>query len=350
MSNFVNNLYKNQALFYKIFLFILTSILIVYLLPKGGKFKYDIPKGKPWQYENLYAPFDFAILKTDDEIKSEKQDITSSHIPYYEFNEEIPERVKKDAQVEVQNVFADSTLKVYENIIDNFVGKTVDKIYQFGLLQESNRLNLDQLIYLLRGNEASEIAYKKILRQNGIRSFLNTEIENAGFSSFKNELLEVFFNSVEPNVIFENELTQKELDSKLSSISYTRGIIEQGSRIIAKGEVVEGNKYNILRSLKAEYESQVLSQSNYNLIILGYSALVSLALLMLLLFMRKYRNDIFENNVKVTFIFFNIIFMVLLTTFVVNFNIDYVYIVPLCILPLTLKAFLMPGLDCLPTY
>ncbi len=339
MSDFINKLYKNQALFYKVFLFVLTSVLIVYLLPKGGKFKYDIPKGKPWQYENLYAPFDFAILKTDEEVAAEKQEITIAHVPYYNFNSNIAERVGKDALQEVHNVFPDTTLNVYETIIDNFVTETVDKIYEFGLLQESNRLEPDQLVYLLKGNEASEVAYRKILKQGEIRSFLNNEIEDAGFSSFKTELLEVFFNSIEPNVTFNNELTQKELESKLNNISYTRGIIEQGSRIIAKGEVVEGNKYNILRSLKAEYESQVWSQSNYNWIIVGYSALVALALLMLLLFMRKYRVSIFENNVKVTFIFFNIIFMVMLTTLVVNFNIEYVYVVPLCILPLTLKAF-----------
>ncbi|TBW29111.1 HD family phosphohydrolase [Gramella sp. KN1008] len=339
MSDFINKLYKNQALFYKVFLFVLTSVLIVYLLPKGGKFKYDIPKGKPWQYENLYAPFDFAILKTDEEIAAEKQDISRSHIPYYNFDTEKPERIKEDALQEVQNVFPDSTLSVYETIIDDFVTETINKIYEFGLLQESERLEPDQLVYLLKGNEASEVAYRRILKQGEIRSFLNNEITNAGFSSFKTELLEVFFNSVEPNVTFNNNLTQKELESKLNNISYTRGIIEQGSRIIAKGEVVEGNKYNILRSLKSEYESQVWSQSNYNWIIVGYSALVALALLMLLLFMRKYRTSVFENNVKVTFIFFNIIFMVMLTTLVVNFNIDYVYVVPLCILPLTLKAF-----------
>ncbi len=339
MSDFINKLYKNQALFYKVFLFVLTSVLIVYLLPKGGKFKYDIPKGKPWQYENLYAPFDFAILKSDEEIAAERQEITNAHVPYYNFNSNIPEKVSEDALLEVHNVFPDTTLKVYETIIDNFVTETVDKIYEYGLLQESNRLEPDKLVYVLRGNEASEVAYRKILKQGEIRSFLNDEIENAGFSSFKTELFEVFFNSIEPNVTFNNELTQKELDSKLNNISYTRGIIEQGSRIIAKGEVVEGNKYNILISLKAEYESQVWSQSNYNWIIVGYSALVALALLMLLLFMRKYRRSIFENNVKVTFIFFNIIFMLMLTTLVVNFNIDYVYVVPLCILPLTLKAF-----------
>ena len=305
MSDFVNKLYKNQALFYKVFLFVLTSVLIVYLLPKGGKFKYDIPKGKPWQYENLYAPFDFAILKTEEEVGAERQDISRSHIPYYNFDTNKVERIEKDALQEVQNIFPDSTLNVYGTIINEFVAETVDKIYQFGLLQESDRLGPDQLVYLLKGNEASEIAYRRILKQGGIRSFLNDEISNSGFSSFKTELLEVFFNSVEPNVSFNNELTQKELESKLNNISYTRGIIEQGSRIIAKGEVVEGNKYNILRSLKSEYESQVWSQSNYNWIIVGYSGLVALALLMLLLFMRKYRVSIFENNVKVTFIFFN---------------------------------------------
>ncbi|APU69921.1 HD family phosphohydrolase [Christiangramia flava] len=339
MSDFINKLYKNQALFYKIFLFVLTSILIVYLLPKGGKFKYDIPKGKPWQYENLYAPFDFAILKTDEEVAAEKQAIRDSHIPYYDYDQKIPDRVKEEALQEVHTVFPDSTLSIYENIIDNFVNKTLTEIYQFGLLKESDRLDPDQLIYLLKGNEATEVAYRKIFKQGAIRSFLSDEIEKAGFQSFKTELLEVFFNSIEPNVTFNNEFTQKELESKLNNISYTRGIIEQGSRIIAKGEVVEGNKYNILQSLKAEYESQVWSQSNYNWIIFGYSILVCLALLMLLLFMKKYRFSIFENNVKVTFIFFNIIFMVMLTKLVVNFKIDYVYVVPLCILPLTLKAF-----------
>ncbi len=47
----------------------------------------------------------------------------------------------------------------------------------------------------------------------------------------------------------------------------------------------------------------------------------------------------FYNNTKVTFIFFNIVVMVLLTTLVINYNSEYLYVVPLCILPLVLKAF-----------
>ncbi|MDX1426987.1 MAG: phosphohydrolase, partial [Salegentibacter mishustinae] len=338
MKKFVNNLYKNQALFYKVFLFALTAVLIVYLLPRGGNFKYEIPKGKPWQYENLYAPFDFAILKSEEEIQQERQQIRNNHTPYFQYNQEIPKQVKAEVPDVVYEVFPDSLLSNREIQIIGFVNETLEEVYEFGLLQANNRVEDNQLVYLRKGNEAFEISYKNILKQDEVRSFLNTEIEQSNLSYIENELLEVFFNLIEPNVSFDSEFTQKELESKLDNISYTRGNIEQGSRVIARGEVVEGNKYNILRSLKNEYESQVWSESNYKWIIVGYSVLVALALLMLLLFIRKYRQEIFENNVKVTFIFFNILFMVLLTTLVVNFNIDYVYVVPLCILPLTLKA------------
>ena len=63
MKQLITKLYKNQSFVYKIFLYILTTILVVYLFPKGGKFQYEFQKGKPWQYETLIAQFDFPIQK-----------------------------------------------------------------------------------------------------------------------------------------------------------------------------------------------------------------------------------------------------------------------------------------------
>lgn len=339
MNNFVNNFYKNQALFYKIFLFIITAILIVYLLPKGGKFKYEITKGKPWQYENLYAPFDFAILKSDAEIVKEKLQINTNHIPYYTVKQDIVDQVKSKVPEELNNTFSDSILKRKRAQITRFIDNTLYEIYEYGVLLEPKPADINKLIYLKRGNEAFEVNYDKLLLQDEIRPFLNVQINQSNLSSLKPELLEFFYNVVKPNVLFDAALTKKELDSKLGAISYTRGSIERGTIIISKGEIVEGETLDILTSLKSEYESQVWSDSSYNWILFGYSILVCLALLMLLLFIRRNRRDIFDNNVKVSFIFFNILLMVFLTTLVVNFEAKYVYIVPLCILPLTLKAF-----------
>ncbi|MFO7721311.1 MAG: HDIG domain-containing protein [Gillisia sp.] len=339
MTNFLNNLYKNQALFYKVFLFILTAVVIVYLLPKGGKFKYEITKGKPWQYENLYAPFDFAILKSDDEIVKEKDQIISNNIPYYSFNEAVVAQIKSQIESQIKEVFSDSILNRKKSAITAFVDKTLDELYQYGILEEKKRSNPEQLVYLRKGTEAFEINYDRLFSQDEIQPFLTSSISGTNLVSIQPELLELFYTVIEPNVIFDSSLTQKELDSKLNNISYTRGSIERGTIIISKGEVVEGEKLDILNSLKQEFETQLWSDSSYNWILFGYSLLVCMALLMLLLFIRNYRRDIYDNNVKVSFIFFNILLMVFLTSLVVNFESRYVYIVPLCILPLTLKAF-----------
>jgi hypothetical protein len=63
MKKILSTIYKHHSFFYKVFLFVISTLFIVYLFPKGGGFKYDFEKGKVWQNENLYAPFDFAIKK-----------------------------------------------------------------------------------------------------------------------------------------------------------------------------------------------------------------------------------------------------------------------------------------------
>ena len=74
----------------------------------------------------------------------------------------------------------------------------------------------------------------------------------------------------------------KELENELASISFTRGNIEKGTLIIAKGEVVEAENHKILNSLKQEYESELWSVNNYYFILFGYTILVALVLMMLL--------------------------------------------------------------------
>src|SRR5690606_23463956 len=93
MWKFLDRLYKNQSLIYKYFLYLISIFLIVFFLPKGGQFKYEFQKGKPWQYDNLYAPFDFSIKKTNDEIAKEKSEIEDRQIDYYSFNDSIADQV-----------------------------------------------------------------------------------------------------------------------------------------------------------------------------------------------------------------------------------------------------------------
>jgi putative nucleotidyltransferase with HDIG domain len=60
---------------------------------------------------------------------------------------------------------------------------------------------------------------------------------------------------------------------------------------------------------------------------------------MLFLFLRKNSPAIYDDNTKVTFIFLNIILMIFLVTLMVRYQPAYLYVVPLSLLPIVLKAF-----------
>ena len=71
MGKLFNSINKGFSRIFRVLLFVLSAFLIIYFFPKSGKFKYNFENGRPWQSENLYAPFDFAIKKSKEEIDDE---------------------------------------------------------------------------------------------------------------------------------------------------------------------------------------------------------------------------------------------------------------------------------------
>ena len=96
VRDIMNLFHKNHSLIYKVFLFVLTTFVIVYLFPKSGTFRYSFEKGKPWQSENLYAPFDFAIKKTIEEIDLEKQQIELQSPVFFDVDTTLLVTIKND--------------------------------------------------------------------------------------------------------------------------------------------------------------------------------------------------------------------------------------------------------------
>ncbi len=336
----MDSLYKKQSLIYKYFLYLIAVGCIVFLFPKGGKFKYEFQKGKPWQYANLYAPFDFSIKKTDAEIAEEQRETERKQTVYYLYDSEISEEVVTAFDEHFPKVFPPQNFNNSQFRGLKGAGREVlDEIYEYGILKKEEKPIGKNTLYLVKNNEAIRMNSDEIFRIKDIDDFLTKTLRERGLGSYRNRYNELFFDIIKPNVAYDSVLSKKELDDELSKISVTRGTVDEGKLIIAKGEVVEAENLRILNSLKAEYESELWTANSYYVILVGYTILVALVLMMLLLFLKKYRLGIYRNNVKVTFIFFNILNMVFITTMVVKYNPVYVFVVPLCILPLILKTF-----------
>ncbi len=336
MGKTQDNFYKKQSLIYKYFLYVVSIGLIVFFFPRGGKFKYDFQKGKPWQYENLYAPFDFSIKKTETEITSEEQALRDEQISYYAYDNAVPNSVRKQYQEDYEKVLANGSYSNAErSVLMRLGNQLLDSLYLNGVFEAGVTENQVQLVI---DNQAKKLNQGQILNIDDANRYIDTRIAKVP-SAEQTALNALLKKIIKPNVSFDRSLTENALNSDLSKISFTRGDILEGKLIIAKGEVVESEDYNILNSLKTEYESELWKGTNYYFILFGYTVLVALVLMMLFLFLKKYRPEIFSNNTKVTFIFVNVLLMVFITTLVVKTDDTYLYVVPLCILPLILKNF-----------
>lgn len=343
MSNLVNKLYQNNTIIYKVILFLITTVAIVYLFPKGGQFKYDFNNGQLWKYDNLYAPFDFAIQKSEEEITIEKKQIDANAKLYFTYNLSIINDVKSTFNRRVSTLQISDSLNADKKAKLTKIGlEVIDDVYKAGFLEvisQDRVSNKNELVAIRKDNVVQDVPFKNLYTSNEVLKTIIKNFEGEANSYAESLIINILSEIIKPNVTYDQEFTEKVIETEISNISFTKGKVSSGELIILKGDIVEGKKLAILNSLKSESESKVWTDSNYNWIIFGYTILVALALLMLLLFLQINRIEIYNNNNKVTFIFFNVFSMIFIQTLVIKYNSDYLYVVPLSVLPIILKAF-----------
>ncbi|MAU25600.1 MAG: phosphohydrolase [Flavobacteriaceae bacterium] len=344
MANIFDRLKTNLVRIYRILLFIVSCVVIIYFFPKSGKFKYNFENGRPWQSDNLYAPFDFAIKKTDKELDEEKTNIRLATKVFFNKDSLVLNKSLNLLYNKIDNPSNDSVINTLNKralkLIKNAGTAIISKIYSRGLLDENYDYKSNQIVSLLINNKQVNSGYfTDFHKPEDLLTFINNEIISLNVQEYKPQIVSILFDLAESNISLNESLTKNSIEEALANVSPNRGIIEKETLIISKGEVVEGDKLKILESLKNEYETSSVSKTNYYLIISSYSLLVILTLLMIILFIRKFRKKIYLNLNQLSLVFFNVTLLVLITTFVVNIESSYVFVIPICILPLLLKAF-----------
>jgi len=334
----------NISRVYRILLFILSCVVIIYFFPKSGKFKYNFENGRPWQSDNLYAPFDFAIKKTDKELDEERANIRLATKVFFNKDSLVFNNSRNLLYSKIENPLNDSVINTLNKrelkVVKNAGVTIISNIYSRGLLDQNYDYKSSQIVSLLINNKQVNSGYfSDFHKPEDLLTFINNEIISLNVQEYKPQIVSILFDLVESNISLNENLTKNSIEEALTNVSPNRGIIEKETLIISKGEVVEGDKLKILESLKNEYETSSVSRTNYYLIISSYSLLVILTLLMIILFIRKFRKKIYLNLNQLSLVFFNVTLLVLITTFVVSIESSYVFVIPICILPLLLKAF-----------
>lgn len=326
---------------FKTLLFAGTIILIALLFPKDFKFKYNFTLGKPWMYDDLFAPFGFSINKPQNEIDQEVNKIIKSTPPYFI----VDQTIDKSNRNEIISRFQSNAEFRSEHDRQRHMKICLlifDSIYNKGIIGYNDVLknkSQDYTIYVIRNNIAEEKMANNFysLRQ----AYEYTEYKLGEYKNINKEILDKILNeALTPNIIYSFEYTYKQQLTAIRKISTTRGYLQKNQKIVYKGELVNSEKYEILQSLRKQYEESKGTNFNYYIILSGQLILITLAIIMLVFFLIKFRADIIADNKKTSLILSIILFMSLGAGVMIRFyGYEYIYVLPLCIVPLMIRTF-----------
>ncbi len=356
MKKFFLYIQNHQTQVSAALLFLLSSAIVVYLNPREAKFKYEFQKGKPWLHENLVAPFDYSIYKSEEELAQEETDL----------------RLNKTIFLTRQSTVADEALQNFEDNWPRQWRKALSS-NRFDTLQfkeETNRLAWrDSLAGM--GKQALQAVFDKgILKPSDEALFknygeallrkekLSLPVEPENFYTIKEAAQELrtrltdslprafadflaarLTTQLEHNVFYDAQTTKKYLESQIESILPIRGSVQEGELIIFKGNLVDEEKYRKLVSLKRVYEGSLSGNRSYYYLLGGQILIMSILFLVLFLFLYQFQNLVMEDISRLTFILGNVLLMVIIARIILEVNAKYIYLVPFAILPMVMRSF-----------
>ncbi len=343
MKNFFTSLVQSYHWFYILMVFIVGIGLIFLIFPGESRFKYEFQKGSPWRHETLIAPFDFAIMKTEAEIKTENDSLLIKYKPYFTFDTLVGSAEIKEFSLAISK-FTQSDEKLRSSDMFNEFPKILEEIYKTGILQQStdsyNELAGKSEIMIVKGQKAIKTPVVQLYSIKTAYTTLNDTIRALTGKLYPEFLKAVNISDfVVENLYYDEQLNRSEKKQLLDKLSTTKGMVQAGERIIFQGDLVGQEKFMILESLKKTYETKRGDNIEYFLVIAGRLLIISIFIVMMFLYLLFYRRDIFDHKRKFTFIFMMIVLMVFLAGFALNVKAINIYMVPMAILPILVRIF-----------
>lgn len=328
-----------KDLLYKALIFVGTVGIIVYFLPRDGKFNYQFDIDKPWKYGQLMATFDFPIYKSDSVVKHEQDSILSTFQPYYQLDRSVGEnalaKLRGDYQSRLRNILPSADYLRY-------LEKKLKEIYQTGILttEALNQLYRDSTATIM-------VVDDKMANQQAVNALYSVKdayayLMRADTTHYHPALLrQCSLNDyLFPNLTYDRERTGNAQKEVLDNYSWAYGIVLSGQKIIDRGEIVNRHTYDILESLRKESIKRSESIGQKHLMLGGQILFVSIFVLFFMLYLDLFRKDYYRHKGSLSLLFLLIVLYSVITAWMVDNNFFNVYILPYAMLPIIIRVFL----------
>lgn len=375
--------------FGKIIILVLFFAGVILSFPRYIKQEFTYEVGLPWRQDDVTAPYDFAILKTDKEIERERQEITRLTPPIFHLDDRARIRIQTRLDsmmknmdevyvsfIEWQNKEGEARLRdslnfnqklnsapvglnaeAWNPLLEDyllshqaqgnrrFVGIDlrlkieflVNEILQDGIINKSKSdIDIDELIVRNLKERTERSTYKANVRDiREAREFGTFRLGKMFGREIAYSASRLFELIIEPNLIYNPRETELRVAEAVATISPTKGAISLGTTIVRKGDVLTEEKFNLLRSLD-QAKAQRATKLDLWQQFAGDILVVFAIFVVFFMYLYLYRKNIYEENRSLILVFLSILIICALSA--VASRLDWVseYAIPISITPIIL--------------
>ncbi len=320
---------------------LLAVLTVTIFLPKHALFKYEYEKGKVWMNKDLVSPYSFAIEKTFEELERDKTEVYKSVFPVYQNNTEVFENefeaFTSNFELRWESTGLDEQLKsVYRE-----AGLAVlSTIYQRGVMaynKKSQRNGPHYNFILLTNNVSRQLNTLDVFTPSSALKYANETIGQHAAIKNKAWLVKLIGEHIRYNYIYDEHLSDKAEEDALKNISPNKGMVQKGELIVSSEAIVTPEIYQKLQSLKNTYEKGARFIGNRKAVFAGQFLLCTLIVSLLMVFLKLFRRDIYDDNTKVSLILIVITVMMVVLSLAISLKIPNIYYLPYCIVPIVIR-------------
>ncbi|MBU3926832.1 MAG: HDIG domain-containing protein [Bacteroidetes bacterium] len=349
MNSILSKLQHNYYETFKIVLFILAAAIVVWISPKESIFKYEFQVGKPWNHKDLIAPFDFSIQKSQKQIEDEKAGLLAGFMPYFAFNPEVTETGLQQLMLNYSLAWASKSGSHHaaDSVkMETFLLNLFKSIENKGIIRYDPVIEGKDPSYrfrLIKGNEVTVNTLGQLYDIRSANDYAKIRIKKLNTSD-SSLLQKVISQSLLQNVFYDESKTLLEQKELLKDISLNQGLVQKDELIISTGELVSTEKYQVLISLKNEYEKTMASGDSWKYVLSGMTLLILMLFLVQYLFIRFFKGQFYYELKYIVLVLFTQMIFILTTYLVFQLYPDWSYMIPYAILPIVISAFLDGGI------
>ena len=319
-------------------LVLLSTLLIVWFMPRTDAFSYEYRVGQPWRYGTLYATEKFNIQMSDSAMEAQHDSLRRVFQPYFNMNT----TVLPAMSAKLKAIKAPAGQAMQYNTAIRYATALLDSVYNRGIMSPVMRDSLmDEGIShvrLVRDNVANSVPLTSTFTQQQAYRYI---VEQTTDTAMARMLTLLNLNTVlEDNLTYDVLKSDDEMQFLLSGLSTGIGFVMANEKIVDRGDIITPDTYLKLRSYEKVMREQNAENERLPYIIAGQAVMVLILLSVLMSYLHLFRRDYLEDMRPALLLYALLTLFSIIGSQMVARHFFHIFALPVCMLPIIVRVFL----------